>query len=256
MCIIFIITNKHPDFPIIIAANRDEYYSRPTASAHFWPDVQILAGKDLLAGGTWLGVNRQGYFAAVTNYRQTELSVPSQSRGLLVTHFLTGNHDFTEYFHRLSTTTHDYAGYNCVFGQLSPENSQIMYFSNRAEKSASLNSGIYGLSNALLDTPWPKVITGKMHIETLLAHAFDIEEWLQALRDSQGAEDEDLPDTGLTMATERMLAPIFIQGENYGTRSSTVITVSHTGILSFYERTYTAGGTCIQNQQFSFEIKA
>ncbi len=252
MCIIFI--NQHADYPIIIAANRDEYYARPTVNAHFWTGKPILAGKDLLAGGTWLGVTRTGRFAAVTNYRQPEQLPSGKSRGLLVTDFLESNLSQNEFSELLSQTSGDYAGYNCVFGNLSTKSTDIQYVSNRAKSPLTINHGIVGLSNALLDTPWPKVILGKKRISALLENRFDIEEWMYALKDNQCADDIHLPETGLTIETERKLSPIFIQSDNYGTRCSTVITIGKSGIVNFFERTYIEEGICTENHHFCFEV--
>lgn len=254
MCLIFIIANQHPEFPIIIAANRDEYYSRPTASAHFWPDKAILAGKDLLAGGTWLGVTPQGRFAAVTNFRQPVQAMPQKSRGLLVTDFLESHLSPEEYVEILVREQQEYAGFNALFGTLAPTTSHIHYFSNQNTPAFFLANGIYGLSNALLDTPWHKVTLGKTRIGHLLQKDFDIEEWMDTLRDDQAADDNNLPDTGISLETERFLSPMFIAGNDYGTRCSTVITVSSQGILNFFERTYTQDGICTINAQFSFGI--
>jgi uncharacterized protein with NRDE domain len=258
MCLIFIIADQHPEFPLIIAANRDEYYSRPTASAHFWPDKAILAGKDLLAGGTWLGVTPQGRFAAVTNFRQPhqvpDQAMPQKSRGLLVTDFLESHLSPEEYLATLAKKQQEYAGFNALFGTLAQTSSRIHYFSNQDVPTFFLENGIYGLSNALLDTPWHKVTLGKTRIGRLLQKDFDIEEWMETLRDDKVADDNNLPDTGISLKTERFLSPMFIAGNDYGTRCSTVITVSSQGILNFFERTYIKSGICTNNTQFSFGI--
>lgn len=252
MCIIFIIQNQHPNFPIIIAANRDEYYSRPTVSAHFWPKhPDLLAGMDKLAGGTWLGVTRQGRFAAVTNYREPDPQPGQYSRGQLVTRFLLSHDSNTTYTQKLQETSSLYAGFNCIYGTLT-STGQLQYFSNRSLQTTTLGSGIYGLSNAQLDSPWPKITQGKSEIDYLLAKTFAAEDWLDFLGNNHITNDSELPDTGIGIDKERLLSSRFIQTENYGTRCSTIITVSKTGVLDFTERNYQQNGA--NTRHFSFEI--
>lgn len=255
MCLIFLAINQHPDYPLIIAANRDEFYSRPSESAHFWPEhPQILAGKDNLAGGTWLGITRQGRFAAVTNYREMTSYTGTVSRGNLVSDFLTGRDNNNHYTQKLVQTAGLFSGFNCLYGTLSPA-ADLHYFSNRQTIPQHLGTGIYGLSNGVLDSGWPKVTRGKQHLRSLLSLPFHVDNWLELLANRQIAGDSELPDTGIGQEKEQLLSPIFISSANYGTRCSTVIAIDDNNIVSFTERTFKPGGTVAGQYHFNFEIK-
>jgi uncharacterized protein with NRDE domain len=237
MCLIFIALEVHPDYPMVIAANRDEYYERPSAPAAFWPDApQLLAGRDLRAGGTWLGVTRSGRIAALTNYRQPEENHPNApSRGNLVSDFLFSPEAPAAYLQRLSRNAQRYCGFNLLAGR----GLDLYHYSNREGKIRRLEPGIHGLSNHLLDTPWPKVEKGKQALRAVLAGgAIDPDEIFNFLLDRAPAPDELLPDTGVGLETERMLAPIFISSPGYGTRSSTVILLHRSGMARFIEKSF------------------
>lgn len=255
MCLIFVAINQHPDFPVIIAANRDEFYDRPTASAHFWPDAPgVLAGRDERARGTWLGVTRQGRFAAVTNYREPEPRTHSSSRGQIVSDFLQGPHAPDTYSTRLAKAAGDFAGFNCLYGSLATPG-ELFYFSNRNREGRRLDPGIHGLSNALLDSDWPKIRTGKAAIASLVQRPYYAEEWLAMLMDRQPAPELELPDTGIGLEKERLLSPRFIRSDNYGTRSSTLVTVSRQRQITLTEYTHTPCGHR-QSRHFAFGIEA
>ena len=237
MCLIFFAHRHHPRYRLVVAANRDEYYDRPTLAAGFWPDEpDILAGRDLLAQGTWLGVTRQGRFAALTNYRSTDdphLDAPS--RGLLVGEFLGCRESSPAYLDRVSRIGERYNGFSLVVC----DGEQLAWYSNRGAGVEILKPGLYGLSNHLLDSPWPKVEQGKARLAELLADdGWSMDEVLDMLGDEGPPPDAALPDTGVGLARERMLAPLFIRGPAYGTRSSTVVSMDETGIVHFVERRY------------------
>ena len=242
MCLVLLARDAHPDYRLIIAANRDEFYDRPTAPAARWPDAPaVLGGRDLQAGGTWLGIDRSGRFAAVTNYRQgrREAAAP-RSRGLLVSEFLLNTGDPRRYVERVAAEADLYNGFNLLAGDAG----ELLYFSNRGGPPRALEPGIYGLSNHLLDTPWPKVTATKGALEELLTRdpAELIPRLFDLLSDQGQAEDHLLPRTGVSLEWERLLSAAFIVSKGYGTRSSTVILVGPDGRIVFEERTFFAGG--------------
>ena len=258
MCLICIALKAHPDYPLIIAANRDEFYARPTHHAHYWNEhSQLLAGKDLLARGTWLGITRSGRFAAITNYRDCDNRTYHKSRGDIVRDFLTDNATNKEgkqnYMEQLHHSRSDYAGYNCFYGNLSIE-PELHYYANHTQQPSRLTPGIHGLSNASLDTPWLKVTEGKKNIESLIKQPFNEEAWLNMLADEEKAAPEQLPDTGIDKETEHLLSSRFIQSDDYGTRSSTLITVSQNNDVKFIERNFSQNGKAEETRLFQFQL--
>jgi uncharacterized protein with NRDE domain len=242
MCLVLLALDSHPDYSLIVAANRDEFYDRPTARAAFWDDhPAVLAGRDLKAGGTWLGIDRRGRLAAVTNYRQGERETPApRSRGLLVSDFLTSDTAAPEYFERVQREADLYNGFNLIAGDAGG----LFYYSNREGRIRSLDRGVYGLSNHLLDTPWPKVASAKSALGTLLnGHASELTRGLfSLLSDRSRAADDLLPSTGIGRDWERLLSSAFIATDQYGTRSSTVVLAGRDGSVLFIERSFGAGG--------------
>lgn len=244
MCLILLAHRAHAEYPLVLAANRDEFYARSAAPADFWPDApDVLAGRDLRGGGTWLGVTRGGRWAAVTNYRDpSDVSPSAPSRGALVADFLTGEAAPEEYTATIRESMDAYNGFNLVFGDAS----SAWWISNRApEQAGALAPGIHGVSNALLNTPWPKVVRGRREMESLLAaDARPVpERLLDALLDRTMAAEHELPDTGVDPALERALSASFIETPEYGTRSSTAVLIHHSGRVELVERTYTPGST-------------
>lgn len=241
MCLILFSHRAHPDFPLLIAANRDEFYSRPTAPAAFWPDQpDLLAGRDLKSGGTWLGVTRTGRLAALTNYRDpAAVKKGAPSRGHLVSGFLTGNRSARSYMEKIAGEAKRYNGFNL----LAADNEGLYYFSNRGEGVHRLTAGLYGLSNHLLDTPWPKVVDGKKALAAQLTGEapFDPEAIFAALADRSRPPDHRLPNTGMGLAWERTLSPRFITSETYGTRCSMVLAVGKDQTVRFLEKTFYEG---------------
>jgi uncharacterized protein with NRDE domain len=254
MCLVLIALDAHPDYPLIVAANRDEFYDRPTAPAAFWADSpSVLAGHDLKAGGTWLGIDRQGRLAAVTNYRQGQREGPApRSRGRLVSDFLTGDTDAPEYMERVRSEAGLYNGFNLIAGDARG----FFYYSNREGRLRSLAPGVYGLSNHLLDTPWPKVAATKSAFGALLnGEASQLTEELFALlSDRSQAADYLLPSTGVSPEWERLLSSAFIASDDYGTRSSTVVLIARDGGIIFIERSFGPGG--VPGSEARFELRA
>lgn len=241
MCLIVFAYNAHPRYKLIVAANRDEFYARPTAPADFWTDApQVLAGKDLAAGGTWLGFTKNGRFAAVTNYRDPNAPNGEKSRGFLTRNFLIGADSTENYLQKIAAEKEKFSGFNLLAGDFADGASEMFYFSNRAEKIVRLEGGIYGLSNHLLDTNWQKVARSKAKLKEILQNTGEIfaEDLFLMLADRAIAADEDLPDTGIGRERERILSPVFIETSVYGTRCSTILTVDRDGRVNFREKTF------------------
>jgi uncharacterized protein with NRDE domain len=241
MCLILFAYDAHPRYKLILAANRDEFYARPTATAAFWTDApDVLAGRDRVAGGTWLGVTRDGRFAAVTNYRKPGAPRGSRSRGHLVSDFLRGELSARDYLQSIETNADEFSGFNLLVGQFGVEEMELSYFSNRAARIVDLSPGIYGLSNHLLDTPWHKVVAGKRELTGIVSQNEEIEAEMlyEILKNDAQAADEDLPETGVGLELERILSPAFIKTEIYGTRSSTVLLAGSDGRIFFEERNF------------------
>jgi uncharacterized protein with NRDE domain len=241
MCVIFIAYMQRADCPLILLANRDEFYDRPTLAAARWDDFrQITAGRDLIAGGTWLGVTDSGRFAAVTNYRDPGAPEGILSRGGLVADFLKTNDASEEYLDRVRETSEKYSGFNLITGEISEERNELFYYSNRDGGGArKLGPGVHGLSNHLLNTGWPKVASGSARFSQLIEQPkISTAECFQILSDENLAADADLPDTGIGLDRERILSPIFIRTPTYGTRCSTVLTFDKDLKWDFEERTF------------------
>lgn len=236
MCLIIFAYHSHPEYPLIVTANRDEFHSRRTQQAHWWLDnPNLLAGKDLEADGTWLGVSRTGKFAAVTNIREPHLksSAPA-SRGLLPRRYLTEATGEQQFARELQRTGKRYQGYNLIYG----DSSNLYYFSNRNGKPKQLLPGIYGLSNAQLNTPWPKTTKAKeLLLQQLNAQKLVSIKLLDVLTSTDIAEDALLPDTGVSLDWERRLSAICVKSSDYGTRSSTALVFDRQGQVTFHERT-------------------
>lgn len=252
MCLILFAYKKHPKYPLIVAANRDEFYERPTAAAHFWEDIpQILAGRDLEKMGTWMGLTTKGRFSALTNYRNPKESQDGKkSRGQLVTDSLMYEGSIKNYMESLSQSNRLFPGYNLLAGDIH----HLYYYSNVGGKAMELDSGIYGLSNHLLNSSWPKVEKGREGLKRIIERKDEpaLDELFSLLADSEQAPDERLPKTGVPLEMERMLSPLFIESEGYGTRSSTVLLLSETE-GKYVERVYGKDGTH-QTQTFTIAI--
>jgi uncharacterized protein with NRDE domain len=242
MCLIILAWRVHPDFPLVFAGNRDEAYARPSAAAGFWADNPgIYGGRDLEKGGTWLGVTRSGRLAAVTNYRDGAAArSASRSRGELTADFLRGTDGPRDYLEQVAARASDYGGFTLIVSDL-----QRMYWmSNRGGRIGEIAPGVHGLSNHLLDTPWPKVARGRERLSGLLRAGEKelVAGLLDMLADRTVAPDSELPDSGVGLQRERELSPAFVAGERYGTRASTALLVSRNGEVVCIERRFGALG--------------
>ncbi len=257
MCLIFISYNKSLHHRFVIAANRDEFRSRATAPLDYLgAEKNILGGQDLQAGGMWLGVCRGGKFGAITNFREGRGSAADlPSRGEIVSQYLRCNESAIHAIERLAEDSKKFAGFNVLFG----DDSHLVYFSNKQNKIQILKPGFYGLSNHLLDTSWPKVTKGK---KLLRRHMCDCENIDAAkittlLHDTAIPDDTLLPDTGIGLEWERFLGSIFIDGHEYGTRSTAVVEIGCQGDVIFTETSYIHGletkGNALQ-KRMSFDV--
>jgi uncharacterized protein with NRDE domain len=254
MCLILIALDSHPDYSLIVAANRDEFYDRPSAVAAFWADRQgILGGRDLKAGGTWLGIDRSARVAAVTNYRQGQREPAAlRSRGQLVSDYLATGIAARAHLERVERDAALYNGFNLIAG----DPRELFYFSNREGSARALSPGIYGLSNHLLDTAWPKVTSSKNALQALLTGdgAELVPSLFALLADRRQAADQALPETGVGLDWERLLSSAFIVSSEYGTRSSTVVLVGRDGRVVFVERSFGPNGVAAGEVCHEFQI--
>ncbi|MCW5606242.1 MAG: NRDE family protein [Burkholderiales bacterium] len=255
MCLILLSFKAHPAYPLIIAANRDEAYARPASSAAFWGDhPHIHAGRDLEKSGTWLGVTRSGRVAAVTNYRAGYAPKDApRSRGELVSRFLCGGEDARTYLERVELQAAQYNGFSLIAGD--PD--ALYFYSNRGNAIEKMTPGVHGLSNHLLDTPWPKVAHGRrvLHRLSSAVESELVSGLFDFLTDRTPAADALLPDTGVGLPRERELSPAFISGERYGTRASTVVLVRNDGDVLFRERSFGAGGAPLGETASRFALQ-
>lgn len=261
MCTLFFALNAHPDYPFVFAGNRDEAYQRTTQAAHWWESPSfLLAGKDLEGGGTWTGVTQNGRFAALTNYRDPQnIRLDAPSRGHLVTDFLKNDLSIEAYLAQVQTISPDFNGFNLVVGTM--KEGQLGYYSNVENKIHVLRQGVFGLSNALLDSDWPKVQNGKQAFQKILAKpTFEADTqtaaFMEMLTNRQTYPDASLPQTGVPLAWERRLSALFIQSPTYGTRTSTVILVDHAGRTQFYERSFDPEKNVFDLQTFTFGVSS
>ncbi|HSU15964.1 NRDE family protein [Longimicrobium sp.] len=243
MCLVLIAWDSHPTHRLIVVANRDEFYARPTAPAGWWDDApQVLAGRDLRDGGTWMGVTRAGRFAAVTNYREPQMyRQGAPSRGFLVANFLLSRAPSLGFAAGLMPVAPGFNGFNLLLF----DGTTLAWTSNRAAGARTLPPGVYGLSNHLLDTPWTKVVSGKADLRAALAAPeAELEARLFAsLARRDPAPEAELPSTGIEPERERALSSAFIATPEYGTRCSTVLLLTRDGEVTFVERTTTLPAT-------------
>lgn len=253
MCILLTAWHAHARYDLVVAANRDEFHARPATPAAPWPDnPSLIAGRDLEAGGTWLGVARGGRFAAVTNLRRPGQAVGPRSRGLLVSAWLQTDAAAQAHAAALVHTADDYAGVNLVFADASA----LYAWSNQDNRVRALDAGVYGLSNAAIDVEWPKVARLKRAYTRHCALDGDalVDALLTVLRDDAQAADAELPDTGIGLAHERLLSPIFVDGGGYGTRCSSVVLREPGGYMLFVERRYDASGRACGDSRYEMTV--
>jgi len=235
MCLIVFAWKLLPTCPLIMAANRDEFFNRPTKAADWWDDCpDVYAGRDLQEGGTWLGINRQGRFAALTNIRNGQpRRADLRSRGELVASYLDSEQSAEDYLAKVQQTADHYNGFNLLIG----DGEHVFWFSNEnGSEALQLQPGIYGLSNGSLDTPWPKVVRAKAQFSSLLCQSAPDDAYFDMLSDTTHASDNRLPDTGVSLEWERLLSPICIESPDYGTRASTLLKVHGAGSAELHER--------------------
>ncbi|NQY33479.1 MAG: NRDE family protein [Alteromonadaceae bacterium] len=288
MCILFFALKQHPQYPVIICANRDEFHQRPSKSMHYWDtevrsttkgqSEKILAGKDLQAGGTWLGLTSQGRFSALTNFRQgtannkinahqpvnadlannsaensTKNSAKNnekKSRGHLVLQALAKSNQ--QLIQQLATSSSNYNGFNLVFGELD----NLHIYDSVNQKFSQLTSGIHSLCNGTLDDIWPKMALGQQQLISMITNndKLSIEQLFNLMKNAQQAKPEQLPNTGIPEEWEQFLSSIFIVSPQYGTRTTTIITQDNNGVIAIADRSYNESGECVEQQKFVMPI--
>jgi uncharacterized protein with NRDE domain len=255
MCLLIFAHHASEQFPLLVAANRDEFHDRPTRPSMFWPShPDLLAGQDVRLGGTWMGCTRAGKFAAVTNFRDpTQSAQAPRSRGELPLDFLVGQLQAEQYLEQVQKRSHEYAGFNLLLGDAK----NLWYFSNSVsgdskspQEPRALEPGVYGLSNARLDTPWPKVELGKKHLRDLLSdgHPIEHDTLLRLVSSSKLADIDSLQQMGMNSEMERLLSSQFIQSQTYGTRSSATLWLDHAGAASWRELSFDPAGNTTLSQ--------
>ena len=238
MCLIVFAWQLDPEWPLIMAANRDEFHARPAQAFGPWPDLPMIhAGRDLEAGGTWMGVASGRRFAALTNIRDPEQTVGMRSRGELVSAYLTGASKPEDYLKDLADRLEDYSGFNLLLG----EDRELWHLNSARRSLRRLEPGLYGISNDDLDTPWPKLERSKAALERAMMGP-DREAFFNLLQDRSRPADSALPKTGVPLETERLLGSTFIVSPRYGTRASTVLLVDAMGKRNVEERSYDPEG--------------
>jgi uncharacterized protein with NRDE domain len=253
MCLILVAWQAHPDYPLVVAANRDEFFARPTDAASFWPDNRILAGHDLKEGGTWMGITRSGRFAALTNYRDPARQFDGAvSRGRLVADLLTSSDAPSVWLADKAAGAAAYNGFNLI----AAADGELAWASNVSGDCQTLPPGVYGLSNHLLDSPWPKVRAARSALARALEALPNDQPLFDLLRDDTIPPDEQLPRTGVGIEWERLLSSAFVKAPGYGTRSSTVMLMRRDGTLVFDEQTWLEGGKTGGRVRFRFRLEA
>lgn len=257
MCLIVIGWKAHANYSLVVFANRDEYHHRPTARAGFWGDEpELLAGRDRRAGGTWLGLTRQGRFAAITNVREPESakggeSTERPSRGRLVRDYLLGDASAEAFATEVLAKGAGYAGFNLLVG----DRESLYWVSNRAESIVRVQPGVYGVSNGGFDEAWPKVVRVKDAMKQALEDgAVSVEEGLVALASREIPADDQLPETGVDKDVERQLGSVFVRSPRYGTRSSTVIAVKADEQATFVECVFDEEGAPDGSRGYAFSL--
>ncbi|NLO22503.1 MAG: NRDE family protein [Syntrophomonadaceae bacterium] len=237
MCIVLWASDCHDKYKLVVAANRDEFYQRPTLPAEFWPEnPAILAGKDMKHGGTWMGITLAGGFATLTNFRDPANYNPNApSRGHLVQEYLESTADAQSYMQKILAAGLDFNGFNLLAGTVD----ELYYLSNQERIIRPVAKGYHGLSNSLLDVPWPKVTRGLRNLAACLQKShIEVEDLFEMMADRHQPPDQQLPQTGVSLEMERLLAPAFVEMQDYGTRTTTVILVDRNNLVQFRERSF------------------
>ncbi len=258
MCVILFALRQNKRYPFIVAANRDEYYNRPTIAADYWPDLpEVIAGRDKQAGGTWLGLGRRGRFAAITNHYEPGRHNPRlQSRGDLVTGFLITDESLDEYSRKLDHSQESYNGYGLIFGSFA----HLRYQTNRDSQIVNITEGVHGLSNHFLNTPWPRVEKGKRKLLeiTQSEDQLEVEQLFHILleSDASSADHSEKSTSDILHAIDPAQMPIFIRLKDYGTRSSSVVLVDCDGTVTFEERTFDpSSGKILAQRKFEYRVQ-
>lgn len=252
MCLLVLAWDVHPRYRVVLAANRDEFHQRPAAAMAWWPEPRMLAGRDLQAGGTWLAIGADGRFGVITNYRDLQGPLPgTPSRGQLIPEFLGSDASALEFSNGLVPKLSRYSGFNLLVG----DGTHLSYVANRApQPTRALPPGVHGLSNHLLDTPWPKLVRTRARFEQLLADdRLSTDALLAILTDRAPSQDYELPGSGLPPDLERALSAPFIVNDRYGTRCSTILVVGRDGAVAMTEQRYDAHGEAIGRASFEFQ---
>jgi len=249
MCLIVVGWRVHPDYPLVVAANRDEFHARPTAPLGRWPDApEVIGGLDLEAGGTWLGISESGRFAAVTNVREPDMAKGARSRGVLTRDFLMARSSAIEYAAQIDGS--QYSGFNLLLA----DGEMLVYCSNRDGTPRVLAPGIYGLSNHRLDSPWPKLVAARERFAQALPGLPDDSAFFDLLADQAIVADENLPSTGVPIEWERLLSAIFVKSESYGTRASTLAMQGADGSITVHEKSFGPDGQPLQSSVISTSV--
>jgi uncharacterized protein with NRDE domain len=249
MCLIVVGWRSHPDYPLVVAANRDEFYARPTADAARWPDaLHVIGGIDLEAGGTWLGISTTGRFAAVTNVREPAMTKGARSRGALTRDFLLSASPARDYASQIDGER--YSGFNLLLS----DGEDLIYCSNRDGQPRALPPGIYGLSNHLLDSPWPKLLQARRQFAAALQQLPDEADFFDLLGDQTIVADAALPKTGVPLEWERLLSAVFVKSESYGTRASTLVWQRADGAVSLHEQSFGPNGQTLHASVMSTSL--
>ena len=252
MCLILFAWRQRADYPLVLIANRDEFYARPTRAAHWWRDAPVFGGRDLEAGGTWLGVSHDGRIAAVTNVREPGgMKAGKRSRGELTHGYLAGSQAPEAYLRQIAGRAQEYSGFNLMIG----DSRELWFYSNRAADIRCIEPGVHGISNGAFDEPWPKLASGKSELAAQIAGNVDSDKLLEILTDHRVAEDHELPSTGVTLDIERMLSSRFIRSPEYGTRASSVLLIDDRGQIDFREYNFDQQGPSGEPIRERFEIE-
>ncbi len=251
MCLIVFAYRAHPDYRLVVAANRDECYKRPAMKVDWWDDhTQILGGRDMKEKGTWMAVHKNGRFTAVTNYRDPKnLKEGTRSRGNLPANFLLGSENGEEYSGRALSDGAKYNGFNL----LTMDADDMWHVSNYEHKINRIPHGIHGLSNSLLNDPWPKVVKAKNHFAEIIRQHFELENLIYMMQDADLADDKDLPSTGVSYTWEKALSAMCVRTRDYGTRCSTAVTVDYNDNVKFLEHSYPVGNQKNESRMYAFK---
>jgi uncharacterized protein with NRDE domain len=252
MCLVLFAWKAHPDYRLLLAANRDELHARPTREMHWWPDAPaLLAGRDLQAGGSWFAIAKNGRFAIVTNYRETRgRSSAKRSRGELVRNFVEGSEDPLTFGADLDG--HQYGGFSLLAG----DNDELVYWSNRGDEPRVLPAGVYGLSNASLDTPWPKLLRCREKLnDAIVKNDLSLTSLSRILADKEPAPASQIETGGLSFDVARALSAPFIVTPEYGTRCSTSLLIGNNGHVEVSERRFDPAGNPSGDSVFRFSVQ-